>query len=65
MDIYVLFKQPLFYVATQIPFCTAVGTFSCLVVNIPAGYAFGPEKKFIGRKWMSILYIIPMFVSGV
>ena len=34
-----------------------------LVVNIPAGYALS-RKELVGRKWMSILYIIPMFVSG-
>ena len=42
---------------------TVVGTLVALVVNIPAGYALS-RKELVGRKWMSILYIIPMFVSG-
>ena len=42
---------------------TVVGTLVALLVNIPAGYALS-RKELVGRKWMSILYIIPMFVSG-
>ena len=64
MDIYVLFNNLLFlrsYLNTIL--YTVVGTLVALVVNIPAGYALS-RKELVGRKWMSILYIIPMFVSG-
>lgn len=59
-----LIQQPLFlrsYLNTIL--YTVVGTLVALVVNIPAGYALS-RKELVGRKWMSILYIIPMFVSG-
>lgn len=42
---------------------TAAGTGFALLVNIPAGYALS-RKDLFGRKWISVLYIIPMFVSG-
>lgn len=42
---------------------TIVGTFVALAVNIPAGYAMS-RKDLIGRKWINIFYLIPMFVSG-
>lgn len=42
---------------------TVVGTFVALAVNIPAGYALS-RKDLVGRKWISLFYIIPMFVSG-
>lgn len=42
---------------------TLVGTFVALAVNIPAGYAMS-RKDLIGRKWINIFYLIPMFVSG-
>ena len=59
-----LIQQPLFlrsYLNTIL--YTVVGTLVALVVNIPAGYALS-RKELVGRKWMSIVYIIPMFVSG-
>lgn len=42
---------------------TVVGTFVALAVNIPAGYALS-RKDLVGRKWISLFYIIPMFVGG-
>lgn len=42
---------------------TIVGTFVALAVNIPAGYALS-RKDLVGRKWISLFYIIPMFVGG-
>lgn len=42
---------------------TLVGTFVALAVNIPAGYAMS-RKDLIGRKWINVFYLIPMFVSG-
>lgn len=42
---------------------TLVGTFIALAVNIPAGYAMS-RKDLVGRKWINIFYLIPMFVSG-
>ena len=42
---------------------TFVGTFIALAVNIPAGYAMS-RKDLVGRKWINIFYLIPMFVSG-
>ena len=42
---------------------TFVGTFIALAVNIPAGYAMS-RKNLVGRKWINIFYLIPMFVSG-
>lgn len=42
---------------------TLVGSFIALVVNIPAGYAMS-RKDLVGRKWINIFYLIPMFVSG-
>lgn len=59
-----LFEQPLFwrgYLNTVL--YTLVGTFVALFVNIPAGYALS-RKDLFGRKWVSTLFIIPMFVSG-
>lgn len=42
---------------------TLVGTFIALAVNIPAGYAMS-RKDLVGRKWINIFYLIPMFVGG-
>ncbi|TDL31225.1 carbohydrate ABC transporter permease [Jeotgalibacillus sp. S-D1] len=42
---------------------TLVGTLIALAVNIPAGYALS-RKDLFGRKWISIFYIVPMFVGG-
>lgn len=42
---------------------TLVGTFVALAVNIPAGYAMS-RKDLVGKKWINIFYLIPMFVSG-
>lgn len=59
-----LFKQKMFwrsYGNTII--YTVVGTFIALAVNIPAGYAMS-RKDLIGKKWINVFYLIPMFVSG-
>lgn len=42
---------------------TVVGTLIALAVNIPAGYAMS-RKDLMGKKWINIFYIVPMFVSG-
>ncbi|WP_310602145.1 carbohydrate ABC transporter permease [Anaerosporobacter sp.] len=42
---------------------TLVGSFVALVVNIPAGYAMS-RKDLVGKKWINIFYLIPMFISG-
>lgn len=42
---------------------TLAGTFFALLVNIPAGYAMS-RKDMVGRKWINLFYIIPMFISG-
>ena len=42
---------------------TAVGTLIALAVNIPAGYAMS-RRDLMGKKWINIFYIVPMFVSG-
>lgn len=42
---------------------TVAGTFVALAVNIPAGYALS-RKDLVGRKWISLFYIVPMFVGG-
>ena len=34
-----------------------------LLVNIPVGYALSRRDLF-GRKWISLLYVVPMFVTG-
>ncbi|OTN75272.1 sugar ABC transporter permease [Enterococcus sp. 8G7_MSG3316] len=65
LDGYVkLFEQSLFwrsYLNTVM--YTVVGTLVALLVNIPAGYALS-RKDLFGRKWVAIVFIIPMFVSG-
>jgi len=33
------------------------------LVNIPVGYALSRRDLF-GRKWISLLYVVPMFVTG-
>lgn len=42
---------------------TLVGTLIALGVNIPAGYAMS-RIDMVGRKWINVFYLIPMFVSG-
>lgn len=42
---------------------SAVATVVGLLVNLPAGYALS-RKELLGRKVISIFYMIPMFVSG-
>lgn len=42
---------------------TVVGTLIALAVNIPAGFALSRNDLF-GRKWLTIIYVVPMFVSG-
>lgn len=44
-------------------FYTMAGTLFALVINITAGYAMS-RKDMVGRKWINIYYIIPMFISG-
>lgn len=44
-------------------FYTVAGTFAALLINIPAGYAMS-RKDMMGRKWINLYYLIPMFVSG-
>ena len=34
-----------------------------LFVNIPVGYAL-TRKDLFGRRWIALMYVIPMFVSG-
>lgn len=42
---------------------TVVGTLIALIVNIPAGYAMS-RTDMMGRKWINLFYVIPMFISG-
>lgn len=42
---------------------TIVGTLIALGVNIPAGYAMSRDD-LVGKKWINLFYMIPMFVSG-
>lgn len=42
---------------------TVVGTIVALVINIPAGYALS-RKDLFAKKWVSVFFIVPMFVSG-
>ena len=59
-----LIEQPLFlrsYLNTIL--YTVVGTLFALLINIPAGYALS-RRDLLGKKWISVLYIVPMFVSG-
>lgn len=59
-----LFKQRQIWVSYRNTIVyTAVGTLIALAVNIPAGYAMS-RRDLIGKKWINIFYIIPMFVSG-
>lgn len=44
-------------------FYTLAGTLVALLVNITAGYAMS-RKDMLGRKWINLYYIIPMFISG-
>lgn len=59
-----LFKQPIIwrsYLNTIL--YTVVGTLVALVINIPAGFAMS-RKDLLGRKWINMFYVIPMFISG-
>ncbi|MGO3835723.1 carbohydrate ABC transporter permease [Lactococcus cremoris] len=59
-----LFVQPLIwrsYFNTIL--YTVAGTAFGLLVNIPVGYALSRRDLF-GRKWISLLYVVPMFVTG-
>ncbi|MEF9879686.1 MAG: carbohydrate ABC transporter permease [Clostridia bacterium] len=40
-----------------------VGTLLCLAVNIPVAYSLS-RKDLVGRKFLSIYFLIPMFFSG-
>lgn len=42
---------------------TIVGTMIGLFVNITAGYALS-RRELLGRKWIMIVYILPMFIGG-
>ncbi|MGX7198571.1 carbohydrate ABC transporter permease [Enterococcus nangangensis] len=42
---------------------TVAGTLFALLVNIPAGYALS-RKDLYGRKFIALVFVIPMFVSG-
>jgi putative aldouronate transport system permease protein len=42
---------------------TLFGTLFQLFVNIPAGYARSRPDLY-GKKWVSLLFVIPLFVSG-
>lgn len=44
-------------------FYTLVGTAFNLIVNIPAAYALS-RKDLAGKKWITALFLIPMFFSG-
>jgi len=44
-------------------FYTIAGTLFALFINITAGYAMS-RKDMVGRKWINLYYIIPMFISG-
>ncbi|HHU71556.1 MAG TPA: carbohydrate ABC transporter permease [Clostridiales bacterium] len=44
-------------------FYTIAGTLFALFINITAGYAMS-RKDMVGRKWINVYYIIPMFISG-
>lgn len=44
-------------------FYTLVGTAFNLIVNIPAAYALS-RKDLVGKKWITALFLIPMFFSG-
>ncbi len=59
-----LFKTPLIWrsYGNTIAY-TLLGTVFALLVNIPAGYALS-RKDLMGRKWLSVFYVIPMFIGG-
>lgn len=60
----VLFQQPLLWRSYfNTVFYTLAGTAFGLLVNIPVAYAL-TRKDLFGRKWISLLYVIPMFVTG-
>lgn len=42
---------------------TLVGTLVALAINIPAGFAMS-SKTLLGKKWINLFYIIPMFIGG-
>lgn len=54
-DIWVGYRNTIIY--------TLVGTIFAVSLNVSAGFALS-RKDLMGRKWISIFYLIPMFVSG-
>ncbi|MFZ2577211.1 MAG: carbohydrate ABC transporter permease [Lactococcus hircilactis] len=59
-----LFSQPLIWRSYfNTIFYTVAGTAFALFVNIPVGYAL-TRKDLFGRRWIALMYVIPMFVSG-
>lgn len=59
-----LFKQKTIWVSYgNTILYTLIGTAFALIVNIPAGYALS-RKDLWGRKWINIMIILPMFISG-
>ncbi|PCS01387.1 carbohydrate ABC transporter permease [Lactococcus fujiensis] len=60
----VLFQQPLLWRSYfNTIFYTVAGTLFGLLVNIPVAYAL-TRRDLVGRKWISLMYVIPMFVTG-
>ncbi len=59
-----LFKQSQLWVSYRNTIVyTLVGTLIALLVNVPAGYAMS-RGELVGKKWINIFYLIPMFVNG-
>ena len=54
-DVWTGYRNTIFY--------TITGTLFSTSVNVSAGFALS-RKELLGRKWISIFYLIPMFVSG-
>ncbi|SHO47565.1 carbohydrate ABC transporter permease [Anaerocolumna xylanovorans] len=59
-----LFKQSLIWSGYKNTIIyTAAGTLFQLIVNVTAGYAMS-RKDFLGKKFWTIYFTIPMFISG-
>lgn len=59
-----LFKQALIWIGYKNTIIyTALGTLFQLIINVPAGYVMS-RKDFIGKKFWTIYFTIPMFISG-
>lgn len=59
-----LFKQDVIWIGYRNTIIyTIVGTFISLAVNLSAGYALSRDDLF-GRKWLQIIYMVPMFIGG-